>query len=99
MPWPATPRRSRASSAKRTSTTAEAVTQVSVATAQARSSGRRSRRRPDDVAGLGKTGAGTFLVPALALIGLFLIFPAPRSEEHTSELQSPGQRACRLLPG
>jgi len=49
---------------------------VSVATAQARSSGRRSRRRPDDVAGLGKTGAGTFLVPALALIGLFLIFPA-----------------------
>jgi len=49
---------------------------VSVATAQARSSGRRSRRRPDDVAGLGKTGAGTFLTPALALIGLFLIFPA-----------------------
>ncbi len=49
---------------------------MSVATAHARSSGRRSRRRPDDVAGLGRTGAGTFLVPALALIGLFLIFPA-----------------------
>ena len=49
---------------------------MSVATAQARSSGRRSRRRPDDVAGLGKAGASTFLVPALALIGLFLIFPA-----------------------
>jgi len=49
---------------------------VSVATVHARSSGRRSRRRPDDVAGLGRTGAGTFLVPALALIGLFLIFPA-----------------------
>ncbi|WP_022917371.1 carbohydrate ABC transporter permease [Ruania albidiflava] len=47
-----------------------------MATAHARSSGRRSRRRPDDVAGLGRTGAGTFLVPALALIGLFLIFPA-----------------------
>lgn len=49
---------------------------MSVATVHARSSGRRSRRRPDDVAGLGRTGAGTFLVPALALIGLFLIFPA-----------------------
>lgn len=38
--------------------------------------GRRGRRRTDDVAGLGGTGAGIFLAPALALIGLFLVFPA-----------------------
>lgn len=49
---------------------------MSVATARPHASGRLRRRRPDDVAGLGKTGAGTFLTPGLALIGLFLIFPA-----------------------
>lgn len=37
---------------------------------------RGGRRRTDDVAGLGGTGAGIFLAPALALIGLFLVFPA-----------------------
>ena len=36
----------------------------------------RTRRRPADVAGLGRVGAGAFMAPALALIGLFLIFPA-----------------------
>ena len=36
----------------------------------------RERRRPDNVAGLGRVGAGTFMAPALALIGLFLVFPA-----------------------
>lgn len=35
-----------------------------------------NRRRPADVAGLGRVGAGAFMAPALALIGLFLIFPA-----------------------
>jgi len=34
------------------------------------------RKRADDVAGLGRVGAGFFLAPALALIGVFLIFPA-----------------------
>ncbi len=35
-----------------------------------------SRGRADDVAGLGRAGGGAFLAPALALIGVFLIFPA-----------------------
>ncbi|WP_232847987.1 carbohydrate ABC transporter permease [Occultella kanbiaonis] len=39
-----------------------------------RSPGR--RRRADDVAGLGRLRAGGFVAPALALIGLFLVFPA-----------------------
>jgi len=30
----------------------------------------------DDVAGLGRAGGGAFIAPALALIGVFLIFPA-----------------------
>lgn len=47
---------------------------MSLATATTRP--RRTRRRPEDVAGLGRVGATTFLAPALALIGLFLIFPA-----------------------
>lgn len=34
------------------------------------------RRRADDVAGLGRLRAGAFVAPALALIGLFLVFPA-----------------------
>ena len=37
--------------------------------------GRRPLRH-DDVAGLGKLRAGFFVAPALALIGLFLVFPA-----------------------
>jgi multiple sugar transport system permease protein len=37
---------------------------------------KRPRRRAEDVAGLGGAGAGFFLAPALALIGLFLLFPA-----------------------
>lgn len=39
-------------------------------------SARRGRRRAEDVAGLGKLGAGAFVTPALVLIGLFLLFPA-----------------------
>lgn len=38
--------------------------------------GSNPRTRVDDVAGLGRAGGGAFLAPALALIGLFLIFPA-----------------------
>ncbi|WP_144016776.1 carbohydrate ABC transporter permease [Beutenbergia cavernae] len=38
--------------------------------------GQRRRRSAEDVAGLGRTGAGVFVAPALALIGLFLVFPA-----------------------
>lgn len=34
------------------------------------------RTRVDDVAGLGRAGGGAFIAPALALIGVFLIFPA-----------------------
>lgn len=34
------------------------------------------RTRVDDVAGLGRAGGGVFIAPALALIGVFLIFPA-----------------------
>jgi multiple sugar transport system permease protein len=34
------------------------------------------RQRADDVAGLGRAGGGAFMAPALALIGLFLVFPA-----------------------
>lgn len=37
---------------------------------------RRPRRRADDVAGLGRSGAGAFMAPGMALIGLFLILPA-----------------------
>lgn len=37
--------------------------------------GRRPVRHPD-VAGLGKARAGVFVAPALALVGLFLVFPA-----------------------
>lgn len=37
---------------------------------------RRPRRRADDVAGLGRLRAGAFVAPGLALIALFLIFPA-----------------------
>ncbi|UFU05227.1 carbohydrate ABC transporter permease [Ruania halotolerans] len=33
-------------------------------------------RRADDVAGLGRWRAGAFVAPALAVIGLFLVFPA-----------------------
>ncbi|QDB80784.1 sugar ABC transporter permease [Georgenia wutianyii] len=44
--------------------------------APTRPPGRGARRRPADVAGLGRVGAGAFMAPALALIGLFLIFPA-----------------------
>jgi multiple sugar transport system permease protein len=33
-------------------------------------------RRAEDVAGLGKVGGGAFVAPGLALIGLFLVFPA-----------------------
>jgi len=47
---------------------------VSLATASTQPG--RTRRRPADVAGLGRVGAGAFMAPALALIGLFLIFPA-----------------------
>lgn len=36
----------------------------------------RGNRRPTDVAGLGRLRAGAFMAPALALIGVFLIFPA-----------------------
>lgn len=49
---------------------------MSTTTATTPGSGRRTKRRPDDVAGLGRAGASTFMTPALALIGLFLIFPA-----------------------
>lgn len=43
--------------------------------ARPRPGGLRSRRA-DDVAGLGRAGGGAFIAPALALIGLFLVFPA-----------------------
>lgn len=50
---------------------------MSLSTAAVRpASARRRRGRADDVAGLGWAGAGIFLAPALALIGLFLVFPA-----------------------
>lgn len=48
---------------------------MSAAGAPARLLGRRTKRA-EDVAGLGRLGAGIFLAPGLALIGLFLIFPA-----------------------
>ena len=34
------------------------------------------RKRVDDVAGLGRAGGGAFMAPALAVIGVFLVFPA-----------------------
>lgn len=37
---------------------------------------KRSRLRADDVAGLGKSRAVVFVLPALLIIGLFLLFPA-----------------------
>ena len=37
---------------------------------------RRPRKRADDVAGLGHARAGLFVAPALAIVGLFLVFPA-----------------------
>ncbi len=49
---------------------------MSLATATTQPPRGRRRRRPADVAGLGGVGAGAFMAPALALIGLFLIFPA-----------------------
>ena len=49
---------------------------MSLATASTQPPRGRQRRRPADVAGLGRVGAGAFMAPALALIGLFLIFPA-----------------------
>lgn len=48
---------------------------MSAAGAPAPLLGRRTKRA-EDVAGLGRLGAGIFLAPGLALIGLFLIFPA-----------------------
>jgi len=47
---------------------------MSVAMSSARV--RRTPSRVDDIAGLGRVGAGLFMAPALALIGVFLIFPA-----------------------
>lgn len=46
------------------------------AAAQSRIRGGSPRTRVDDVAGLGRAGGGVFVAPALALIGVFLVFPA-----------------------
>src|SRR6266480_6368546 len=53
--------------------------------------GRRPRRRPTSAGSPGPSAAGT---PAGAPLRPF---PAPRSEEHTSELQSHVNLVCRLL--
>src|SRR5699024_2927633 len=50
--------------------------EVSVATVHPRPPGRRSSHRPDDGGGPSRSGADTFRVPALGLIGLFLSCPA-----------------------
>ncbi|WP_420111566.1 carbohydrate ABC transporter permease [Pseudactinotalea sp.] len=55
------------------------MTATSASAAGGGSPHRRRRLRrgaADDVAGLGLLGAGAFVAPALALIGLFLVFPA-----------------------
>ena len=42
-------------------------------------------------------GAWVWLLPALRAADLWLLLAAVRSEEHTSELQSPTNLVCRLL--
>lgn len=57
--------------------TAEPAEQVGLAGGGPGRRPRRARRgAAEDVAGLGFLGAGAFVAPALALIGLFLVFPA-----------------------
>src|SRR5438552_14358507 len=52
---------------------------------------------PADVV-LGSTeNTSCVAVPAVMLNAVLVVVPAPRSEEHTSELQSPDDLVCRLV--
>lgn len=52
------------------------MVQLASRTSNSGQSGAPGRRRPTDVAGLGRGRAFVFVVPALALIAAFLVFPA-----------------------
>src|SRR5256885_12630858 len=74
----------------------DANNQTVIATTDPAASGARFFYRTDGVEGITSLQGGTIAPKAVANVR-WLIIPAARSEEHTSELQSPCNLVCRLL--